>query len=188
MQTPKPSAQHAPVFIPRRKAPAFMAKKRVERAAAGSRRLLLIMARKRKARLREEDAQRGAFGRFRCGTPRPKNVSTGGAKPAILVHVAHLVPSSTILRADSCTELTTPMYTGAGTLYLCLRRPYTPVSIMCTYTSIGVRRNCNLIQHKFQVIYPHKRGRKSEKARTNKNYRAIPANEMVYISWCSPVS
>lgn len=147
VQSPKPAAQRLPVLIPRRKAPACIAKKRVERAAAGSRRLLLIMAKKCKSRLRKEGAQRGAFGLLGvaincCGTPRPENVSTGGAKPAILVHVAHFIWLSGFLyppyipRADSGTEPTTPVYTAADTVCLCLRHPYKPVSIPCTYVRV----------------------------------------------------
>lgn len=75
MQSLKPSVQRSPVLIPRRKAPACMAKKRVERAAAGSRRLLLIMVKKCKSRQRGEDAKRAAaalLGVFAVELPHPK--------------------------------------------------------------------------------------------------------------------
>ena len=72
VQSPKPFVQRSPVLTPRRKAPACMAKKRVERAAAGSRRLLLIMAKKCKSSQREEDSRGRFWVVFAVELPHPK--------------------------------------------------------------------------------------------------------------------
>lgn len=125
----EPSVQRSPVLIPRRKAPACIAKKRVERAAAGSRRLLLIMPKKCRSSQRGEDAKRRQQERFwgvSCGTPTLQNVLIGGAKHAILFSCRAfvrevLVPPTSRLPGTSLqpTEPTTPVYAGTATAYSC---------------------------------------------------------------------